>query len=937
MKKDLNYITTLPDFIEMQRTSFCWFLSQGLTDELGNFSSILDFSGNIEYVFFGQEYKLVKPIYNAVSAKRYATNYVAQLLLPIEMRSKITNTTIRQGRLPIANLPLMTTSATFIINGCERIIVSQVIRSPGIYFEKNKKQKKRKFTKLTLSNDFHKVRGFTQTTFGILKNPDLSSLSIIIKNIKFINQISDKRKVDPNWYFVEFFKIYQNILNTLNPEFKIKKIKKFLKWIRITNNKSQNPLHEIKNYNLLFIALIKYAFLQNLTKYSSTVNFNEYFVQTNKLIPQKISKLDKIVQIYKEQILPNLITDHLNIYTIYNSEIKAKYKKVWKKRIYKYYLIIQIYKNNIQSLFLKNWIFLFSPTSEKLENLNNFNFLKIHLNKSFQKNSEIINLFNESKNLKVIIYLPLIKKYRRSDIIKNKDFFEKKDFYKEKYIEKDFYTATLIPEYGSWIRFTFQRDKRIDNYKYPITNRLEDDIIIQIDKLTKKPVIHLLREMGLTDLEICQNLQHADFFYFNLPFLISSIVYNYPLLRFNINNYYKNISEFSRIFDNRYYRLGRVGRYKINNYLNLKLSSQLHSLVYEDIFAIIDYLITLSVSKTAGDDIDHLKNRRVRSVGELMQHLFRIGFQRLSRKILSQVYTASAPPAVRKPVNHAESHALVVQQQQQQDAVVFAGDEQGQDALEKLCAAGAGRLEVNRAQKEKEAALLQSVCQTLEEQSRKSVEQTQALPVSRPHLGALAWPAARAHDNMSIACTDWAPEVSEDANAAWQRMSHESRDTCTKAWCEENTLWADAHAKDFDIAIPKRMACCFYAGFCVCCRPKLQAYVSALQKTCRMAVKKGTELQPVLLNNLIVLHIRSMSKQQSVDLWLHISHADRSVWRVALRRMSRDTDEVRQLRASGLGRVALVGISTPNGYQGIGNWWATLRDVDLRKPQVLDI
>jgi DNA-directed RNA polymerase subunit beta len=643
MKKDLNYITTLPDFIEMQRTSFCWFLSQGLTDELGNFSSILDFSGNIEYVFFGQEYKLVKPIYNAVSAKRYATNYVAQLLLPIEMRSKITNTTIRQGRLPIANLPLMTTSATFIINGCERIIVSQVIRSPGIYFEKNKKQKKRKFTKLTLSNDFHKVRGFTQTTFGILKNPDLSSLSIIIKNIKFINQISDKRKVDPNWYFVEFFKIYQNILNTLNPEFKIKKIKKFLKWIRITNNKSQNPLHEIKNYNLLFIALIKYAFLQNLTKYSSTVNFNEYFVQTNKLIPQKISKLDKIVQIYKEQILPNLITDHLNIYTIYNSEIKAKYKKVWKKRIYKYYLIIQIYKNNIQSLFLKNWIFLFSPTSEKLENLNNFNFLKIHLNKSFQKNSEIINLFNESKNLKVIIYLPLIKKYRRSDIIKNKDFFEKKDFYKEKYIEKDFYTATLIPEYGSWIRFTFQRDKRIDNYKYPITNRLEDDIIIQIDKLTKKPVIHLLREMGLTDLEICQNLQHADFFYFNLPFLISSIVYNYPLLRFNINNYYKNISEFSRIFDNRYYRLGRVGRYKINNYLNLKLSSQLHSLVYEDIFAIIDYLITLSVSKTAGDDIDHLKNRRVRSVGELMQHLFRIGFQRLSRKILSQVYKVESP------------------------------------------------------------------------------------------------------------------------------------------------------------------------------------------------------------------------------------------------------------------------------------------------------
>jgi len=142
MKKYLNYITTLPDFIEMQSISFCWFLLQGLTDELSNFSSIFDFSGNIEYVFFIQEYKLVKPIYNLLSAKRYTKNYVAQLVLPIEMRNKKTNIVMRQGRLPIANLPLMTTSATFIINGCERIIVSQVIRSPGIYFEKNKKQKK---------------------------------------------------------------------------------------------------------------------------------------------------------------------------------------------------------------------------------------------------------------------------------------------------------------------------------------------------------------------------------------------------------------------------------------------------------------------------------------------------------------------------------------------------------------------------------------------------------------------------------------------------------------------------------------------------------------------------------------------------------------------------------------------------------------------------
>merc|ERR1711976_57679 len=111
----------------------------------------------------------------------------------IEMRNKRTNSIMKQGKLPIANLPLMTTTATFIINGCERIIVSQVIRSPGVYFEKNKKQKRRKLNKLILSNDFHKVRPFTRSSFGLLKSPNISSLSPIVKTPNF-KQKSNKLK-----------------------------------------------------------------------------------------------------------------------------------------------------------------------------------------------------------------------------------------------------------------------------------------------------------------------------------------------------------------------------------------------------------------------------------------------------------------------------------------------------------------------------------------------------------------------------------------------------------------------------------------------------------------------------------------------------------------------------------------------------------------------
>ena len=124
--------------------------------------------------------------------------------------------------------------------------------------------------------------------------------------------------------------------------------------------------------------------------------------------------------------------------------------------------------------------------------------------------------------------------------------------------------------------------------------------------------------MGVTDLEICQNLQNSEFFYFNKPLLSQSIYQPNKLLRFNLNkNYYKNISEFSRIFDPSYYRLGKIGRSKLNNRLNIKLSKRITTITYEDIFAIIDKLITLSTSKQISDDIDHLKNRRVRSVGEL--------------------------------------------------------------------------------------------------------------------------------------------------------------------------------------------------------------------------------------------------------------------------------------------------------------------------------
>jgi DNA-directed RNA polymerase beta subunit len=89
MKKNMNYINALPDFLAMQRISFCWFITQGLNEELAYFLRIHDFSQNTEYIMFGEEYSLIKPSYSLLIARKYSGNYRAQLVIPIEVRNKI--------------------------------------------------------------------------------------------------------------------------------------------------------------------------------------------------------------------------------------------------------------------------------------------------------------------------------------------------------------------------------------------------------------------------------------------------------------------------------------------------------------------------------------------------------------------------------------------------------------------------------------------------------------------------------------------------------------------------------------------------------------------------------------------------------------------------------------------------------------------------------
>lgn len=137
MTSDDKYMESaflLPDLIEIQRSSFRWFLEEGLIEELNSFSPITDYTGKLELHFLGNNYKLKEPKYSVEESKRRDSTYAVQMYVPTRLLNKETGD-IKEQEVFIGDLPLMTDRGTFIINGAERVIVNQIVRSPGVYYK----------------------------------------------------------------------------------------------------------------------------------------------------------------------------------------------------------------------------------------------------------------------------------------------------------------------------------------------------------------------------------------------------------------------------------------------------------------------------------------------------------------------------------------------------------------------------------------------------------------------------------------------------------------------------------------------------------------------------------------------------------------------------------------------------------------------------------
>ena len=127
------YRFLLPNLLEIQRASYCWFLEKGLVQELDHFSTIKDYLGELELNFATKFYVVKQPKYSLNEARRLDITYSVRIFINAKLSySNIIDPLHEQVFL--GEVPLMTNEGTFLVNGIERVIINQIVRSPGIYY-----------------------------------------------------------------------------------------------------------------------------------------------------------------------------------------------------------------------------------------------------------------------------------------------------------------------------------------------------------------------------------------------------------------------------------------------------------------------------------------------------------------------------------------------------------------------------------------------------------------------------------------------------------------------------------------------------------------------------------------------------------------------------------------------------------------------------------
>jgi DNA-directed RNA polymerase subunit beta len=193
------------------------------------------------------------------------------------------------------------------------------------------------------------------------------------------------------------------------------------------------------------------------------------------------------------------------------------------------------------------------------------------------------------------------------------------------------YSATLISDRGSWLKFEFETGT----------------VQIRLNKTTTIDFYHLLQICGLVDVNfetkfnlspLTRLIKQKQFINFNSSFLTNDLI---PALNYLDQPSLNPDNKFLQIFNEKIYSLGKIGRKKLNGKLGLSIPDSVTCVTIEDVIAISNYLVNLHKNIGDLDDIDNLRNRRIRSIGELIQIQFSIGLSRLERSLSERLVIAN--------------------------------------------------------------------------------------------------------------------------------------------------------------------------------------------------------------------------------------------------------------------------------------------------------
>ena len=266
---------TIPDLIDIQRNSFQSLLTGGLIKEFNSRKSILNLEKTIQLIFYPEHYKLHSPEYTIEQAIKQGKTYSCRIYVPARLTDKKTKQTRTQWVF-IGNLPLITRRGHFILNGTPRVIINQLVRSPGIYYQESIDTKRRR----TCYADLISQRGTwlrfefdkkNRAWVRMKKTPKIPATILLqalgLTTTQILNRVSEK-----NWVFssAKFSDLLKKILS------QHEKSIDFQKWIlTLENSEIESNNYNLNQFAQTWLDNLQENLTKNQEKLSKQIQFEE--------------------------------------------------------------------------------------------------------------------------------------------------------------------------------------------------------------------------------------------------------------------------------------------------------------------------------------------------------------------------------------------------------------------------------------------------------------------------------------------------------------------------------------------------------------------------------------------------------------------------------------------------------------------------------------